>query len=68
MNRLLCAFVRRMWAGYRGLLGKVDDEVDEPLVIVPIPPLVALLQLLETAKGSPPPNRQFWISEGKPSA
>lgn len=35
------------------LFGKDDDEVDEPLVIVPIPPLITLLQQYEAAKGSP---------------
>ena len=34
-------------------LGKDSDDVDEPLVVVPIPPLVTLLQQHEAAKGSP---------------
>ncbi len=34
------------------LLGKAGDDV-EPLVVVPIPPLVTLLQQQEAAKGSP---------------
>ena len=35
------------------LLGKDSDDVDEPLVVVPIPPLFTLLQQHEAAKGSP---------------
>ena len=34
------------------LLGEGSDDV-EPLVVVPIPPLVTLLQHQEAAKGSP---------------
>lgn len=47
------------------LLGKVEDEVDEPLVIVPIPPLVTLLQQHEAAKGSPLTEQEVLDIRGK---
>lgn len=47
------------------LLGKGGDEVDEPLVIVPIPPLVTLLQQYEAAKGSPLTEQEVLDIRGK---
>jgi hypothetical protein len=47
------------------LFGKVDDEVDEPLVIVPIPPLVTLLKQHEAAKGSPLTEQEVLDIRGK---
>lgn len=41
-------------SSFRRLIGKTkEDAVDDPVVIVPIPPLVTLLEQYEAANGSP---------------
>jgi hypothetical protein len=46
-------------------LGKAGSDEDEPIVVVPIPPLVTLLQQYETAKGSPLKEEEVLGIRGK---